>query len=131
MTRREPSSEQTEPPPLEQEPEHFSGAPIVKIGLATLAIFALGIVWSTEIWMRRSKDLAPNGSGPATELGKREIGIVDQVPFDQMNDPAELRERKILRLTTYGYVDKAKGVVHLPIERGYELAIAEQKGQKP
>ena len=115
---------------LQQEPESFAAPRMVQVAVVTLIIFALGIVWSTEIWLRRSKDLAPNGSAAAVELGKREIGIVDQVPFEQQNEPAELRAAKLRRLGSYGYVDKARGVVHVPIERGYEMAIEEQKGGK-
>ena len=118
-------------PPLRQEPEEFNGPRVVLVAVVTLVIFAVGMVWATQIWISRSKDMAPNGSSSAAELGKREIGIVDQVPFDQMNDPAEQRARQHKRLTTYGWIDRKAGLVHVPIERGYELAIQEQRGAKP
>ena len=131
MTRREPTSEQDQPPPFQQEPEDFRNGPLLVVAALTLALFAGGMLWATWIWVTRSRDMAPDGSAPARELGRRQIGIVDQVPYEQMDEAAALREGKLRRLKTYGWIDRKSGVVHVPIERGYDLAIAEQKGGKP
>jgi len=42
-----------------------------------------------------------------------------------------LREEADKTLTTYGWIDKAKGVAHIPIERAMELTLAELAKQKP
>ena len=42
-----------------------------------------------------------------------------------------LREEDAKALTTYAYVDKQKGTVHIPIERAMELTVAELKDKKP
>lgn len=42
-----------------------------------------------------------------------------------------LREEADKTLTTYGWIDKSKGVAHIPIERAMELTVAELAKQKP
>ena len=42
-----------------------------------------------------------------------------------------LREEANKALTTYGWVDKAKGVTHIPIDRAMELTLADLVGKKP
>ena len=42
-----------------------------------------------------------------------------------------LRDADAKALTTYGWIDKNKGVVHLPIDRAMELTIAELAKKRP
>src|SRR5215469_10486525 len=42
-----------------------------------------------------------------------------------------LREEADKTLTTYGWVDKNKGVAHIPITRAMELTVAELAKQRP
>ena len=42
-----------------------------------------------------------------------------------------LREADAKELTTYGWIDKNKGVVRLPIERAMELTVAELRAKPP
>ena len=42
-----------------------------------------------------------------------------------------LQEEANKALTTYGWVDKAKGVTHIPIDRAMELTLADLVGKKP
>ena len=42
-----------------------------------------------------------------------------------------LREEADKALTTYGWIDKTKGLAHIPIERAMELTVAELAKQKP
>ena len=41
------------------------------------------------------------------------------------------REEAAKALTTYGWIDKAKGVAHIPIERAMELTLADLRMKKP
>src|ERR1051326_5583847 len=60
---------------------------IIMVGVGSLAIFAVGIVWAYFIMVgQRSAIREATGRAPAgTELGKQEIGIVDQVLFSHDN----------------------------------------------
>jgi hypothetical protein len=46
-------------------------------------------------------------------------------------DLADLRAREDLQLKTYGYINKEKGRIQLPIERAMELVAAEAAAGKP
>ena len=52
---------------------------------------------------------------------QEEIGIVDQVPFAIDNRLARWRREHDARLNGYGWVDRSKGVAHVPIERAMEV----------
>jgi hypothetical protein len=44
---------------------------------------------------------------------------------------AALRKEEQAKLSTYGWVDKTKGTVHLPIERAFELIVGQLRSQEP
>ena len=64
------------------------------------------------------------------EIGKAEIGIVDQTPFETTRGAEHYRREQMQRLNSYGWVDPAKGTIHVPIERAIEQVLAEQQGKK-
>jgi hypothetical protein len=115
---------------FEQEPEDFKGPRLVLIAAVTLLIFAIAVLWSTKIWRERTRDNQPTRPEMPRELGSPEIGMVDQLPFEQNVQWPKLREDKLRRLSTYGWVDKQKGTVHIPIEKAMEQVIAEGRGRK-
>jgi hypothetical protein len=53
-------------------------------------------------------------------MGKHEIGIVDQVPFEVDHRLEEWRESRSARLNGYGWIDRSKGIAHVPIERAMD-----------
>ena len=99
---------------------------IVVIGAVSLAVFAAGIVWAYFLMVGRQNEVRRLGPARvASEIGKQEIGIVDQVQFDvdtRLDDwHAEIHKK----LTTPGWVDRAKGLARLPIEKGMERVVAD------
>jgi hypothetical protein len=126
----EPRTPQSSSHPTSQEPEAFHGPAIVVRGVITLVVFALAIVWSTRIWVARSRDLAPRGSTVPRELGEGQIGLVDQVPFSMGDPAAEDRARKIRRLNSHGWVDRKAGIIHIPIERAMELYLQQRSAER-
>ena len=63
-----------------------------------------------------------------TEAGKAKIGIVEQRLFENANQGLAWREQAYRRLDATGWVDREKGVVHIPIERAMDLV---EKGARP
>ncbi len=51
-----------------------------------------------------------------------------QIPIDQ--DALQLRARENKELTEYGYINKDKGVVRLPVKRAIELLVKENAAGK-
>jgi hypothetical protein len=60
-------------------------------------------------------------------VGQEEIGIVDQIPFDQARFVAKQRSEANQRLGSYGWVDRPSGKIHIPIDRAIELMASGQK----
>ncbi|HLK89293.1 MAG TPA: hypothetical protein VKZ18_05340 [Polyangia bacterium] len=95
---------------------------VIAVGVISLVCFALGTVWAVKI-LHHETEKAHAATGeprvPA-ELGKTEIGIVDQVLFEGDHRLGSWRSERAARLNGYGWVDRSKGVVHIPIERAIE-----------
>ncbi|HEY8927362.1 MAG TPA: hypothetical protein VIU64_23430 [Polyangia bacterium] len=99
---------------------------IILVGVASLVIFAVGIVWAYFILAgQRSAIQETTGrAGVAKELGKQEIGIVDQVLFSHDNRLELWKADRSKRLNSYGWIDRSKGVAHMPIEEAMKRVIA-------
>jgi len=120
------------PPPEAQADEHVATFKIVAVGVIALIVFGAATVWSSRILEREAKTLSPSGPIPAgKEIGKAEIGIVDQTPFETTRGAAHYRREQMQRLNSYGWVDPAKGTIHVPIEQAIEQMLAQQQGKKP
>jgi len=99
---------------------------IVVIGLVSLTLFAVGIVWAYQLMVRRQAAIESTTgiAGEAAQLGKVEIGIVDQVPFEIDHRVEKWRADYKKALSSYGWVDRAKGIVRIPIEQAMERVVA-------
>ena len=70
------------PPPEAQADEHVASFKIVAVGVIALLVFGAATVWSARILDRTARTLSLGGPLPVgKEIGKPEIGIVDQTPF--------------------------------------------------
>jgi hypothetical protein len=49
----------------------------------------------------------------------------------RMENLKTVRDEAAKALTTYGWIDKNKGIAHIPIDRAMELAVAELAQKKP
>ncbi len=120
------------PPPEAQADEHIAGFKVVAIGVTALVVFGAATWWSSRILDRTARTLSPSGPLPVgKEIGKAEIGIVDQTPFETTRGAEHYRREQLQRLNSYGWVDPAKGIIHVPIEKAIEQLLAEQQGKKP
>lgn len=129
MTTREPShaTEHMAPPEAQQDPVIPAGK-IIAIGISALLLFVASGYWSYTIYDKRSRELQPLGPDPIPrQIGQREIGIVDQVPFDVYRSLQIYRKSSKHRLETWGWVDKKQGIVHMPIEQAMEQMIQEPR----
>lgn len=118
-------------------PEHQEGPSIamgkvVLVGVVSILVFVVGSIWSVAIYRAKSLEMNPAGrpSIPA-EMGREEIGIVDQVPFELNRWVSQYKdqyanEKGTGRLQTYGWTDRRAGTLHIPIDRAMDLIVQEQ-----
>jgi hypothetical protein len=130
----EPShaTEHMSPPPAQAE-EIINWAGVLGVGIGAVVIFAIAtfVVW--RYTDAREKVLQP--AGPAVipaQLGQAEVGIVDQVPFDVTRALQQYRNQSIERLSSWGWMDKKQGTIHMPIGQAMDLVVREyqKKEQK-
>lgn len=119
------------PPPEAQADEHIAGFKIVAVGVVALVVFGAATWWSSRILDRSARTLSPSGPIPVgSEIGKAEIGIVDQTPFETTRGAEHYRRRELQRLNSYGWVDAQKGIIHVPIDAAIDRFLAEQGAKK-
>jgi hypothetical protein len=119
------------PPPAAQADEHVAGVKIVAVGIAALVIFAAATMWSARILSTSARMLQPTGPMPTgKDIGKAEIGIVDQTPFESTRGAERYRRHDADVLGSYGWVDRDKGIIHVPIDTAIDQFLQQQQGNK-
>jgi hypothetical protein len=98
---------------------------IVMVGVVSLAIFAVsaviaGLIVSGDAAKAKAAGATPI---PADILKKEEIGIIDYVPFDADHRLAQWKAEREHRLNSFGWVDRSKGVIHIPIQQAMKEVI--------
>ncbi len=91
---------------------------ILGVGVISLVVFALSAVVAWVILRRDEAELQRRGVAPAVTHLERvhEVGIVDYVPFDGDDRLERWRADKTRALGSYGWVDRSKGIIHIPVE---------------
>jgi len=95
---------------------------VIGVGVVSLAIFALATWWAAILFhgqTRRVEEETGVATKPA-EIGREEIGIVDQVPFSIDQRLHNWKAERSAHLNGYGWVDRTKGIAHMPIEKAMD-----------
>jgi hypothetical protein len=113
---------------LSQEPDQIASRRIVAVGIGSILVFATGVVAAWIVLGARMRVLEPNGPTPATHAGRPQVALVNQRLFEQPQTEA-WRAAQRGRLESYGWVDRDRGIIHIPIERAIDLVLAEEKAK--
>jgi hypothetical protein len=98
---------------------------VLALVLASVVLtIALSFIAYAELAARR-RQLRPGGLAAEPALGppRRHAGL-EASAFRSPRRAADLADAQRARLAGYGWVDRAHGVVHIPIERAIELVAA-------
>jgi hypothetical protein len=95
---------------------------VILVGVVSLAIFAASVVWASVILSHETKknEQATGAIHRPARITEEEIGIVDQVPFATDTRLHRWRAEHNAKLNGYGWIDREKGIVHVPIERAMD-----------
>jgi hypothetical protein len=95
---------------------------VIAVGVVSLAIFAASVVWASVILSHETKknEQATGATHRPARITEEEIGIVDQVPFATDTRLHRWRAEHNAKLNGYGWIDREKGIVHVPIERAMD-----------
>jgi hypothetical protein len=98
---------------------------ILLIGFGSLGTFALSAVVAYFILRSDTNAYQAKGAPPPPALiGKDEIGIVDQPMFDGDHRLEHWKAARQRRLNSYGWVDRQKGLIHIPIDKAIDQVVA-------
>ena len=114
-------------PPAEEDV--LPSGKIYMVGIIALIVFFLGSL-AAGMGMQSIRQQA-NPGGPAAlpaQAGQPKIGMVEQRLFEHANQGVAWREAAHRRLEGFGWVDKQKGIAHIPIDRAMEMV---EKGARP
>jgi hypothetical protein len=126
MSNAHSSSHSTQPPPPATGAEDDVNVKLILgVGVVSLVVFALSAVVAHVILRRDEAELQARGVAPMIRglAQKDEIGIIDSVPFDADARLDRWKREKARALTTYGWVDRKKGIIHIPIEEAMKEVI--------
>ena len=127
-----PSSAAGSPPSSGAEDDINTGL-IIAVGLISLVVFALSALVAYVILRRDEAALQKRGVAPAVTHLERvhEIGIVDYVPFDADDRLERWRAERARTLGSYGWVDRSKGIIHIPVEEAMKELLRQNTGASP
>jgi hypothetical protein len=127
MTQHSTTAEAIEPTKA-QDPDRLPTKKVIAVALVALSIFGLSVLWADDILGLETRKLLPNGPAPApSQVGKREVGMVNQLLFELQTDAAIKREEQLKRLESYGWVDRDTQIIHIPISSAMEQMAAEAR----
>jgi hypothetical protein len=123
-------SEQSHPTATRAEPDRIGTPRILAVGAAALILFAVASWFTIRYGYERTRaEVLPDGpAAPPSEIGRNKIGIVEQRLFGLAVEPTDRRQQQVQRLHTWGWVDRAAGVVHAPID---EAMARVARGDRP
>ena len=126
------SSAHPHPP---ENPSNEDGVNIKKmvlVGVASLAIFAASAVIAAIILDHDNATFAARGVAPkGAKIGMPEIGIVDTVDFAEDHRLEAWRADKARVLGSYGWVDRSRGLIHIPIAQAMSEIVRQAGEVKP
>ena len=99
---------------VRSEEDRISTGRIIAVGVGSLAIFFLAGL-ASSVWLQaRQGEHGPIPIPP--EIGQSKIGMVEQQDFDLAVRGERDRAARRERLGSFGWVDRSKGVAHVPID---------------
>jgi hypothetical protein len=104
---------------VRSEEDRINSGKLVFVGLASLFIFFIASWLAASYYLTRRAEHGPLPVPP--EIGQNKIGIVEQSVFDLQVRGQRDNAARVERLSSFGWVDRDAGVVHMPIDRAMEL----------
>jgi hypothetical protein len=108
------------------EDDYVPSRIIVLVGVGALVVFFLGSLAASAYLRVKQGEHPPLALPP--ETGQNKIGMVEQQIFELADRGERERAGKLRRLSSYGWVDRRAGLVHLPIDRAMDLVV---RGVRP
>jgi len=105
--------------------EGIAARKLIAIGVFALAVFTISVVIAGTVWRQTTAHVEQRSGAPSpvAKNGALEVGIVNQEIFPLDGRAREYRRKTIERLESYGWVDREKGIAHIPIAEAMQKTV--------
>jgi len=112
------------------EDDRVDARSVVLVGVTALTIFTVAAL-AAMAYLRHERGLRPALALPA-ELGQTKIGLVEQSLFSDGTVLRGERDRaaRLARLGGLGWIDRPRGLAHIPIDDAMALVAAGARPQR-
>ena len=93
------------------------------IGLIVAGVVIHVLVWFMYSYFRRESARPVASEYPLAATAMRRLPPEPRLQTDPRDDLANLRRSEEQLLTSYGWVDRNAGIVHIPIDRAMKLIV--------
>jgi hypothetical protein len=101
---------------------------IAAVGVGSLVVFLVASVVTVAQMRRQQAELNPAHPMMPAQAGQRKIGMVEQQLLESANHAGTMARQQRERLGAWGWVDREKGTVHVPIDTAMDLVL---RGERP
>ena len=113
--------------PLSHEAERLPRKPVVLTTIWVLIFAAVLSVVAVLLFHARTGTIAPAAAPPAPAQTVREVSNVRTDLFRREGVGQELKQRQLRAIEQYGWVDRSRGLVRIPIDVAIDLEAAEPR----
>lgn len=121
--------------PLEQLGYEKRDLPLKRAPLGAVIFFVGLVVTLAGTWVfmwliARERTLVPTDGSMVRQRMPEAPNPLLQSNITAAKDMADLRNRELNHVGSYGWVDKEKGIAHVPVDRAMELVLADGMDKK-
>jgi hypothetical protein len=110
-----------------QEEDRVDSRRLLKVGLASIVIGAIGVFFAGLIVASTAGSLRPSFAGPhGPRPAPVELSRIEQTPLGTAQRGIDLRNEQRRELETWGWVDRKAGIAKIPIERAMDVVAGEE-----
>jgi hypothetical protein len=111
---------------VEQEDDLLAGRALTALGVAVVLIVIGAGFGVSCLVVGRERTLRPSGAFPERLLPRpSEHSAIEQDSFERPSRAKRQHEREAKVLGSYGWTDRGRGLVRIPIDRAIDLYVAE------
>jgi hypothetical protein len=111
---------------VRQEADEVASAKLLRVGIASIFIGALGIFFAGVVVVASIGAIRPNQAGPqGPRTAPRALSHIEQTPIWTARVGLDLRDAQRRDLESWGWVDRRAGIAKIPIERAMDIVAKE------
>lgn len=110
-----------------QEQDLVPGRTIAGVSAGVVAATIAGVLAAYAIGRCDAPEL---GAGRTSPQVAAEVSAMERLPFQVEAQGLEANRRAAAHLSSYGWIDRERGIVHIPIEAAFQVLLT-RRGREP